>query len=732
MDNRQSYPQLLIRRVFEAVGPGKAVDREARRNIVSPIYAGEMPLTPERDNVPYQQIRLERTALTSSWVFSNIDAISKEASTAKINVMTLEGDDSKPVVNHPLEKVLRSPNPWMGSSFLKRFTAMWMLLRGEAYWMLVPNGAGELAEIWPIPSYRIFPIADEKKYIRGYGYTNNEGRVIPLPVENICYFREPNPYDFHRGMSKVSAYALPMLTDLQAAEWNRDTFANEAALKTLISVPADMQDGNFRELKAEIIRELVDGRKRYMIARAGDIEAKQLGLSQKEMEFLSGREFTRDEIDRIFGIPSGFWAKDATEANATVAREVFASIAVWPLLVLQAEAMTTQILESWYGEENAVVEYDDIRPRNREQDLAEEAKRIESMTVDEVRIMRNQGPHPNEEYGKLPWRLSTSVRSLRLFEGLDSIGMANGSQNILGSDEPGTAESDAITPAEENAMREANDLPPSEIKSSAYLDVRRWRSIALREHRQKGIVTYPFKSVAIDRHDIGLARTMLAMSTSEEQIKAFFADMTHALDHAKAVELSIANDVVDPELKKYGADFDNLVNQAIAGDISKPDFEIQLAQLVTTYLLAAYKLGGGTNPSGNKVLQDEIKTNVAAIQGYADDIYSGLYRADEEQTAEEGLERASIRSAMWILAFAGVHSIGVLSSDNEYIVWSRGATKEPCYTCLALDGVVRTKQNWLASGYRPQARDGSLDCGGYYCQCGLYPSDGPEAGTIPA
>ncbi len=733
--SQYSYPQRLIQRLIATVGAEalgyKAIDNGANRSVLAPVYASEMPFSPERDSITYQQVKSERVALTSSWVFSNIDAISKEVSTAKIHVMTTEGEDSKPVVNHPFEVVMRRPNPWMGSTFLKRFTAMWMLLRGEGYWMLVPNGAGELTEIWPIPSYRIFPIADGKDYISGFGYTNNEGQVKVLPVENICYFREPNPFDFHRGLSKLSAYLLPMMTDLEAASWNKDTFANEAALKTMISLPADMQQGNFEEIKQEIIREIIHGKKRYLIARAGDINAKQLGLSQKEMEFLAGREFNKEEIDRVFGVPGGFWSKEATEANSKVAREIFISLAIWPLLELQAEEMTSQILHRWYEEEDKLVAFEDIRPKNREQDLAEEAKRIESMIVDEVRALRNQGPHPNKEYGQLPWRLSTSVRTLRLFEGLDSVGMVNGQSNILNGDEPGAAESDEITPAEENAMREANDEGQSEVGKSVYADIRRWRSIATREFREQGKSTYRFKSGAIDRHDLALAHTALQFSKNEAQMKSFFSEFWHVLDHLKSVELSIADADLDPELEKYGSEFDALVQQAINKEIERSSFETQVAALVTGYLVAAYELGGGENPGGNEELQAEIDQNVAAVQSYAEDIFAGLYSADDRQSKEEGLNKTKSRTAMWVFAMAGAYSLGRLSGKYEFLVWSRGATKDPCFTCLALDGVVRRKENWATSGYRPQARDGSLECGGYYCQCGLQPSNGPESGIIP-
>lgn len=66
------------------------------------------------------------------------------------------------------------------------------------------------------------------------------------------------------------------------------------------------------------------------------------------------------------------------------------------------------------------------------------------------------------------------------------------------------------------------------------------------------------------------------------------------------------------------------------------------------------------------------------------------------------------------------------------LVWRVGPT-EHCDTCLALDGVVATADDWEEArgrGIYPKSPD--LDCHGYNCQCSLDPTDDPaDEGGIP-
>lgn len=371
----------------------------------------------------YSKERLERLSMVSSWVFSNIVAISTEVSMAKYSVKEREPDERlKDVINHPLEVVIETPTqiPLLDASFCYTFATMWYLMRGEAYWMLVKNQSEtELLEMYPIPTPRITPVPDEENYIAYFAYQADfQEEPIPLPVEDILYWRFPDPFNYHRGMGKVQAYRMAMETDFLATQWNVDSFEKGLALQTLLGLDPKLSKVQYEAAKQEIIQELVEARKRFIIARSGKIDAQVFGMTKREAEYLSGREMSRREIDRIFGVPEGYWSEKANRANAEASRATFLERAVWPHLVSLGRAITAQVLRPIYGE-GLVGEYEDIRPRNRELEMRERSQTWLTQTYNEVRQEQGFDDHPDQDVGQAPFTGATQAYLLKLKAALD-------------------------------------------------------------------------------------------------------------------------------------------------------------------------------------------------------------------------------------------------------------------------------------------------------------------------
>jgi len=458
--------------------------QKAQNNPLPPVFAGEGPVGEQVHWEGYNQRQIERLAITSSWVYSDIRTIANEVGNTKLGVYAREGEEETEIVDHDFEQLMARPNRAMSGVWLKQYTIWWLLLHGEAYWLKAFDNTGTVAEIWPIPAGRMKPIPDAREYIRGYAYTPKHGRTpIVFEPEQVVFFRLPNPFEYHRGLSPLSAYRMALETDIAAAKWNRDTFTNDVTLRTLITLPSEMSGPDYDRARREILDELVEKQRRFMIARGGDVTVTPMSITHKDLEFLKGREFTREEIDRVFGVPAGFWAKEATRANSEAAKASLIEQAVWPLCALMQDEITAQILIPDYAD-NLRGRFDDIRITDRAMLVEERKAYWQVKTVDEARGDLGLEPLEDGLTGE------TLVGLLAKGSGMPMPIMA--------------------------ATKSSNG---TEMKA----DLKRWESISRRQLKRGEPALYNFESEHIPEDMHASIMSQLKAASTDEEVKAVFA-----------------------------------------------------------------------------------------------------------------------------------------------------------------------------------------------------------------
>lgn len=384
-----------------------------------------------------------KLAVQSPWVFSDISAIANEASAAELVVKERKPDGLEDVDNHEAELLWESPNPHMGRSFLISFWVWSYVLSSKAYLYWMPDSSGRITEIWPIPPFMIAPIPDEKDFIRGYAFKSNPAAAaIVIPAEYVTFSHSVNIFDVRDGLGFLVAAMLGIESDLAMEKWNRNFFEESNGIPDgLISVPRDTLDNDLIRIRQEV-RDYFGGTKRGVgVARAGDMEYKPWGRSQKEIEFKEGIELISKVIGRTLGFPDGYWSDTANRANAEQARKTMIAGAVWPLLVRLAEDMNAQTIRRWWGAQYRA-SFKDIRPEDRELKLKEMTFFSTIETVDELR--KRNGIEPIGD-----------VRGLMLLAELNK-----GAPTPTSA--PGQAIEDALAKAEEAAMAEEEELPPED------------------------------------------------------------------------------------------------------------------------------------------------------------------------------------------------------------------------------------------------------------------------------
>ena len=322
-----------------------------------------------------------------SWINIAVSNVSKLASTVKFDVKTIQGERTMHVENHPFEQLLRRPNPLQSRFEFLETTYAFRKLTGNAYWWLNKTGPKSApAEMWTISPHQIRPVPDKNLFIKGYLYDPGDGSEMPLEPWEVVHFKEFHPTNPFVGLSPIEAIAAQAVGDMKATEWNAKFFGeSNARLPGILAFADPIADDEWDKLKRDAAAK--SSKREIMFLRntgSGAVQWIQSGVTQKDMEFLAGRTFTKEEIFALFapGLAS-ILAVNATEANAKTGENTLISKAVYPMQVSMAEKITSEILPL-YGE-NLVGEFEDIRERDRELQLREEEMFSRTHTLNEIR-----------------------------------------------------------------------------------------------------------------------------------------------------------------------------------------------------------------------------------------------------------------------------------------------------------------------------------------------------------
>jgi hypothetical protein len=361
-------------------------------------------------------------AYSNPIVFSNLQLRASVLSSVVPRVQEKSPDTPETWVDigdHPFETVFNNPNPIMSKDFLMRYQSDQLGIFGEAYTLLVPNLAGQLFQMWPVPACRINPIPHPKFGIVGYEYesffTDN---TIQLHPKYVCYHRHQNPFSYYAGFSQIIAAMIGVDTYAEMQKMDRDDIANGLNIQQIINVPDDTAD--VETVRAELNQGVYEGR-RFHVINTGELGVTNVSAPRKGDYTTAIRELSTTEIDRVQGVPPGLWDQNANRSNSESGYAVFVNITMHPEARMISEDMSRAI-RPWYPNENIRVIFDDFRIENREMALKEKEDRRVTQTYDEARKAEGDPPHPNPVIGNAPVSAAPRIAEILAQQGASILG----------------------------------------------------------------------------------------------------------------------------------------------------------------------------------------------------------------------------------------------------------------------------------------------------------------------
>ena len=302
--------------------------------------------------------------------------------------------------DHPLQRLLDSPNPFWSRSDLWRATETYLSLWGAAFWALERDENGNIAEIWPLRPDKMRPILDAQRYIKGFAYVGAGSELVPYLPDDVVWMRYFNPLDEYAGLSPIAPLRQSADMGMDALRANRKLLQNDSTPGLIIETEGFPTDADVSEFYArwESRFQGVEKMRRPALLSPG-MKASNLGFSPRDMEYIESLRWSLEDVTRVFGVPKVMIGdlENTTFSNFSTARRLFWEDTIAAQLAFYQESLRQHLLPH-FGDDSLTVEFDLSGVEALKESEENKAKRrriyVEAgiMTIDEVRREMNLPP----------------------------------------------------------------------------------------------------------------------------------------------------------------------------------------------------------------------------------------------------------------------------------------------------------------------------------------------------
>lgn len=377
---RASVKSIVDDAITKAGIPSK--DRPAQR---SSMMIGQ-PIAPEMGMSDY--IKAYR-----GWVFACVRVIAEETADIKLQLFRrINQTEFESVDEHPVMDLLYKVNPMYTSYLLWEATAAYLELTGEAFWYL--NGPkNRPSEIWVLRPDWVSIKDTKSSIIESYSYGPPGDRKMTIPFEQVVHYKDFNPNNWYRGYGTVRPSDKAIATDEYAADYNKNFFYNSALPGGALETEQTLEDDQRQQLRDDWEAVHRGSKKAWKIAilEAG-LKWQDIGSNRKEMDFIEGRRYSRDEIMGMFRVPKPLLTFD--DVNRAASREARAILLenVITHKMRRICSFMTEFLLPRYGDDSLFFNFENPVPNDEAMTLNRHKAELAGMpwrTVNEVRDEEN-------------------------------------------------------------------------------------------------------------------------------------------------------------------------------------------------------------------------------------------------------------------------------------------------------------------------------------------------------
>lgn len=256
----------------------------------------------------------------------------------------------------------------------------YMEYTGECPIALGYNGVGKLEKMFPLRPDLIEIIPGNESIVDHYIF-HRGGKFYTIAEEDILFVKYFNPLNTLRGLSPISAAKNDLILELGAIAASKNLFEKGMVPSGIISTDKELDDAKWKRYTTAI-QEKYGGTVNFgkMLVLGDGMSYKQLSLSSKEMQFMELREWTRDTVSMVYGLPPIFlmnFSSSSVLQNTEIQYKL-----LWetlkPNLIKVQKIFTAFVLPLVIREKNVRFRFDLSKVAALQDDIMKKTKRFES------------------------------------------------------------------------------------------------------------------------------------------------------------------------------------------------------------------------------------------------------------------------------------------------------------------------------------------------------------------
>ena len=277
------------------------------------------------------------------------------------NSRVAQANDIVELTEHPVQELMRSINPFRNQADFMMESVLYLQCTGNCYWLIVDYKTGVQkglpAELWILPTQYTAPIPDKNKFISGYEYGFGTEKQR-LSTAQVVHYREPNIRRQLTGMGRIEAAYTAIQGYDAMEEYETATSRNPIPPLLLKYKNGSLTRAQRRELSSlwsQMLRVDNDSGGGPTVA-VGDqsFDVEKLSFPPKDMSYLNGRKWRREEIVNAFGQTMALYSEQANRANVDGAIYLWARFELDPTATRIAQKINETIMPRYEESEGRV------------------------------------------------------------------------------------------------------------------------------------------------------------------------------------------------------------------------------------------------------------------------------------------------------------------------------------------------------------------------------------------